>query len=311
MKKHIHCRDLMVHWLVCLVCVLSGINSHGGQPLSNWFTFSANLNGGYENTAFSESGHNAALVQWDSRAEIWLPPFNTNFSWGPYLRFAGIASTKNPTTSWFENAWLAAPGVGFQMYPFSFAQFRDPDSLVGKIFGPVRLFGEYNRQDYWGSANTWRPKEQIRAGMEYWRARSVNETSEPFWSEFWTGCYYQSANDFTSDYDTVVFANSLRVGARFPKRGTLSNISPYIVVDSSYTGHPTYYWENRFDVGAGIRFAPSSESFPEWTKLVELNRLVMFAEVVHRAYYYHSPASSVPNYEVQAGISCSLGPWYR
>ena len=231
--------------LLVAACAFAG-DSSTDLSISRWLTISGNFDGGYRKTQFFTNNHNAAVGQWDTRLEMWLPPFREEFSFGPYLRFAGIAASRDPA---WENALLAGPGGGFQVYPFSLAQFRKPDSFVGKLLGPLRLYGEYNRLDYLGRENSWRPDEQIRAGAEYWRARHVNETSWPWWTEFWTGLQWQSANEFDRHYDSVVFANAFRAGARIPKAGFLSAITPYAALESSLTENKTYHWENRLLFG--------------------------------------------------------------
>jgi len=298
-----------------VILCLSGLDSMaqsaiplGFEPFDPYVTLSGNFDFGYQKTQFYTPHQDAVVGDWDTRLEVWLPPFRTNFSWGPYLRFAGIDSSKGPTSSWFDDAFLAEPGAGFQLYPCSLPYFRKTNTTIGDIFGPLRFFWEYNRVDYWGAANTWRPTEQIRAGIDYWRAHHVNDTTETFWSEIWTGLYYQSSNDFSDHYDTLVFANSVRIGTRVPKRGFLSRLSTYAVLESSFTGHPAYYWENRLLLGAGLRFAP-----PLWPEHKPwFNRMVMFAEYLNTpTYYYRSPSVSVPHYDVQAGLSFSIGEWYQ
>jgi hypothetical protein len=281
--------------------------SNSTLGFDDWLTFSGNFDAGYRQTQFFEPHHDAAVGQWDSRAELWLPPFRTNLSWGPYVRVAGIVASRSPA---WENAWLAGPGLGFQAYPFSFPQFREGDSLLGKMFGPLRLFGEYNWQDYWGSENTWRPDHQVRVGAEYWKALNVNDYFSPWWLETWSGLYWQSANEFDPHYDTLVFANALRAGMRARDRGFLSAFSPYAAVESSLTGNDSYYWENRLLVGGGLRLAPSLLFLPkEWEWL---NRFVIYAEYLHTAAYYRQSApSSVPDYDVRAGVSFSIGEWYH
>jgi hypothetical protein len=59
-------------------------------------------------------------------------------------------------------------GVGMQVYLFSARRFQTPESKVGKVLGPLRIFAEYNRTHYWGNTNVWRPHRQTRAGFEYW-----------------------------------------------------------------------------------------------------------------------------------------------
>jgi hypothetical protein len=283
--------------------------AQSGQTLGfdDWLTLSGNFDVGYRKTQFFESEHNAAVGQWDSRAELWLPPFRDGFSWGPYLRIAGIAASKDPA---WENGWLAVPGGGFQLYPLSSPSFRKPGSKVGKILGPLRLFGEYNRLDYWGSENDWRPHEQWRAGLEYWRALHVNEIQPFWWTEIWGGLQYLSANEFSQHYSAWLFAYSIRAGVRVPYARLWSALSPYIAVESSLTDNAQYYWENRLGVGGGIRFSPPLGWLPREKRWV--SRFVVYAEYVFAAAYYRAAAPpSVPDYDVRVGASFSLGEWYR
>lgn len=309
-------RSCALHCIILVMAILDGACSWSRADeakalgLDPYATVAGDFDLGYQKTQFYVPHQNAFVGDWDSRVELWFPPFRTNFSWGPYVRLAGIDSSKNTRSNWFDNAWLAEPGGGLQLYPFSLTYFRETNTSLGDILGPVRFFGEYNRVDYWGSANTWRPTRQIRAGFDYWRARNVNDTDEPFWNEVWTGCYWQSSNDFTNRYDSLVLANSIRIGGRLPGRGLLSMISPYVALESSFTAHPTYYWENRLLLGGGVRFTPPFQNMPDGMRW--LNRAVGFAEYLNTVtYYYGSPTASVPRYDVVAGISFSIGDWYH
>lgn len=107
------------------------------KPLTvgDWITISADLNGGYRKTQFTTPDFNTGVFQWDTRAELWLPPFREQRRFGPYVRLAGIVGTQ--PDSW-QNAWLGGPGLGVQAYP-----------LKG-ILGPTRAFVEYNFTHYWG-----------------------------------------------------------------------------------------------------------------------------------------------------------------
>jgi hypothetical protein len=162
-------------------CVLSFAQPHCAAQVSapsglgDWLAFAANSpDAGYRQTQFFKSHYNVGLVEWDSRVEVWLPPSRRGFSWGPYVRFAGIAASE---TAAFPNALLSAPGGGVQIYPLSFHRFRSATSEIGKVFGPLRFFAEYNRVHYYGTDNSWRPKTQTRVGFEYWKAVNVNDTS--------------------------------------------------------------------------------------------------------------------------------------
>jgi len=274
-------------------------------------TFPANLDGGWRKTQFFAPDYNTAVGQWDSRIEGWLPPRKA-FSYGPYLRVAGIAGSQDDA---WQNGWLAAPGLGIQAFPFSTSNFRTGTSPVGAWFGPLRAFGEYNFVNYWGSTNTWRPRQQVRSGFDYWKAIGVNELSRPWWTEIWNGLYWQSSNEFTDRYDSVVFANSMRVGARYPNHGPLSAVTPYAVLQSSLTkyhhGGPAtdFYWENGLVGGGGLRVTPSLHSQPNSSGIT---RFVIYAEYLNTATYYGPTApASVPRYDVHAGVSFSVGNWYQ
>ncbi len=274
--------------------------------LTDWFTVSANLDSAYRNTNFDSSGHHTVLSQGDSRLEFWMPRGRDEFSWGPYVRFAGLTSDRSPA---WENAWLAQPGYGINVYPFSAADFRKANEKSAKVLGPLRLFGEYNRQDYWGSENIWRPNEQVRAGADYWKQHNVNDPTKPKWSEIWTGLIWQSTNEFDKDYNTLLFGNSVRIGLRKPDSGILSVLTPYLAIESSLSENRAYYWENRLLIGGGIRFAPPLNFLP---KDQQLTRFAIFAEYLGAvAYYRDSALSSVPNYDFRVGISLSIGEWFR
>ncbi len=313
--------------------------------VGKWLTFAANFpEAGFRRTDFFIPHYNTRVFQWDSRVELWLPPFRDKFSWGPYIRLSGIAGLKNiqslETAGYqsqvFPNAWLGGPGVGLQIYPLSSRRFQKPNSRVGKVFGPLRFFAEYNRTDYWGAKNQWRPHQQTRIGFEYWKAVNVNEPRKYWWLEIWNGLYWQSSNEFTPRYDTVIFANALRSGVRKPNAGAMSTITPYFAIESSRTKYDRtvpqhcvfsvsqsnlppnpnpnpcdFYWENHLLVGGGLRFAPSLKKL-KYENRTWLNRFVVYGEYLNTAAYYGPTApASVPRFDVRVGVSASIGHWYK
>ena len=300
-----------VYFLIMLASIWS-LPLLAKDYFDGWLGFAGNFDVAYRKTQFFESEHNVAVGIWDSRIELWLPPHKkdeSGLSWGPYFRMAGISSSSKEA---WENGWLALPGIGFQVYPFSLAQFRKDDSLVGKVFGPLRLMFEYNWLNYWGSENSWRPTHQIRTGAEYWRTHNVNKLDEFWWGEIWGGLHWVSANEFDPNYDSLTFAASIRSGLRLPiaatKNDLISMVSPYVALESSVNKNSTYYWENRLLIGGGLRLTPPLEEMgmPKW-----FNRLVVYAEYDHVVAYYQDTAYSiVPNYDVRVGVNFSLGDWY-
>ncbi len=291
----------------------AGAQAASPVEMGDTFTFPANLDGGYAKTQFYAPAYDTGVVQWDSRIEYWLPPGRSKFSFGPYIRIAGIAGSQSDA---WQNEWIAAPGAGLQMFPFSAAPFRGVHNLVGAILGPLRAFGEYNFVDYWGAANVWRPRNQARAGFDYWKAVHVNDPSKAWWTEIWNGLYWQSSNEFTDRYDSVIFANSVRLGVRAPRRGVRSALTPYLLAQSSHTkydyaGQTTdFYWENSLIGGGGVRVAPTLHVDPENSRGV--TRLVIYGEYLDTALYYGPIAPpTVPRYDIRAGVSLSIGDWFK
>jgi hypothetical protein len=288
-----------------------------------WFTVSSNLDGGYRETQFFMRHYDTGVFQWDSRIELWLTPSQQNRRWGPYLRVAGIAGSQ--PNAW-QNGWLGGPGFGIQLYPFS------------NFLGPVRAFAEYNFTHYWGEDSpgqgmAWRPRNQARAGFDYWKAVNVNDTGHYWWGELWNGLYWQSANEFTDRYDSVIFANSVRAGIRKPKSGAISTITPYVVLQSSLSKYRRagtvgcflkpdqnsrdpqnpcdFFWENGLVVGGGLRFAPRLGKLAS-AKKGWLTRFVIYGEYLNTATYYGpTPPSSFPRFDVRVGVSANIGDWYK
>ena len=291
--------------------------------VGSWVTLSSNLDGGYRRTQFFTPHYNTGVLQWDNRIELWLPPFHEQHRWGPYVRVAGIAGSK--PDSW-QNAWLGGPGFGGQIYP-----------LAG-FLGPTRIFAEYNFTHYWGEdfpgqGTSWRPKNQARAGFDYWKAVNVNSPDKDWWMELWNGLYWQSGNEFTDRYDSVLFANSGRFGIRKANNHSLSTITPYVTMQSSlskyrHTGtkgcflvpdqnsrdpqNPCdFFWENRLIAGGGLRFAPSLHRLED-RHMRGLTRLVFYGEYLNTATYYGPDApSSFPRLDVLVGVSANIGNWYK
>ena len=207
-------------------------------------------------------------------------------------------------------------GAGLQIFPFSAPRYRDEHSAVGAWLGPLRAFGEYNFNDYWGSSNTWRPRNQVLAGFDYWKAAHVNDIAHAWWTEIWNGLYWQSSNEFTDRYDSIVFANSVRLGARAPNRGMLSALTPYLLAQSSRTkynkpGQTTdFYWENSFIGGGGLRVTPSLHAGPEGSR--GITRFVIYGEYLNTAVYYGPVAPpTVPRYDIRVGVGVSIADWFK
>jgi hypothetical protein len=309
--------------LVGQICF--GQEKSSSLDFGKWLSASASIDGGYRKTQFFLPDYNTGVVQWDSRFDVWLPPFQNKHRGGTYLRLAGIAGTK--PNAW-QNGWLAEPGFGLQLYP-----------LTWRFLGPLRIFGEYNFTRYWGhdspnQPSFWRPRNQVRAGFDYWNAINVNAPDQPWWVEVWTGLYWQSTNEFYYRYDSPLFANSVRFGLRKTKSGAISNFTPYLVVQSSRSkfdyagGFPRckltpdrnsrdpanpcdFFWENRLVGGGGLRFAPSLGKLNVENK-GWLSRFVFYVEYLDTATYYGPTApASFPRYDVLVGVSANVGAWYK
>jgi hypothetical protein len=184
-------------------------------------------------------------------------------------------------------------------------------------------------KDFPGQGTSWRPKNQAIAGFDYWKAVNVNSLDKGGWMELWNGLYWQSANNFTDRYDSVLFANSGRFGIRKANSHILSAIGPYLTVQSSISKYRRlgtkgcflvpdqnsrdpqnpcdFFWENGLLLGGGMRVAPSLSKSNR-----VLTRLVFYGEYVNTATYYGPVApSSFPRYDILVGISANIGNWYK
>ncbi len=282
--------------------------SNKRYSLNDIFTISANMDSSYRTTNFIEEKRNTIISFIDNRFELWFPPFKRTFSWGPYLRLSVISSNHKHVA---ENAWLAKPGIGFQLYPFSYFTKKNwaIKTLLEQL-GPLRLFVEYNKIDYWGKNNQWRPDEQTRFGFDYYREINVNKITKAWWLETFHMLTWSSANEFDSDYDSLLFANSIRMGIRIPGLSLLSIFTPYFILESSLSENSSYHWENKLQGGGGIRLTPDLRFMPKF--LCWIKRFVIYTEYIDVFTYYHSsPKSNIPSYDFRCGISISIGDFYK
>ena len=274
--------------------------------IGDWLTFSANIDISNRNTQFYQSKHDTTLTQWDSRVELWLPPGPDEFSWGPYIRWSRAQST---TEYEWENSWSARPGYGLQMYPFSSKESRESDNKLVQWLGPLHAFIEKSKVRYKGVEHSWRPDYQLRAGVDYWKETNVHNLQESWWSEIWNGLVWYSTNGWDEDYNSLIFANSLRLGIREPNADLLSMFSPYVLAESSLSENSEYFWENRLILGGGVRFSLSKHKLPEGFEW--LDRFVIYAEYLEVADYYRSSAtSSTPDHDFRFGINIVIGDYW-
>jgi len=277
----------------------------GAIEIAKNLTFSGNFDFGHRETQFFEADHNATVGQWDVRLEYWMPFGEPKSSFGPFANVSGIKASKNQP---WENAWQALPAAGLQLYPFSFQSLRDTTGWLGEALGQLRIYGQVGRQKFWGPENAWRPKQQSRYGLEYWRAMHVND-AELWWGELWGSWWRQESNEFTDSYRTWILAAAVRTGLRVPHSGWLSAATPYVVAETSSTRNYSYYWENRLTLGGGLRITPlirRTHTGSQW-----LNRFVIYGEYVKAEKYFRAlPPPSLPDHDVRFGVSFSLGAWY-
>src|SRR5260370_23484647 len=105
-RNNIICICAAIAAAACWLAILPNARAQEVSSLGvgNWLTFTANIpEAGYRKTDFFNPHYNTGVFWWDSRMEFWLPPFRDKFSWGPYVKLAGIAESQ---TAAYPNAWL-------------------------------------------------------------------------------------------------------------------------------------------------------------------------------------------------------------
>ena len=274
----------------------------GGFGIPEWLTLTANVDAGFRRAQFFEPAHDVGVLQWDGRVELW--PLPRAAWWGPYARFAGIASSRDEA---WENGWLSRPGLGLHVYPLGAATSRH--AAWAKLLGPLRLFAEHNVVRYWGYDNEWRPRRQTRAGVDYWKAMHSNDLTRSWWLETWNGLFWQSSNEFSSQYRTLLAASSVRAGVRHTA-SKASSLTPYVAVETSRTKNRAYYWENRLMVGGGLRLTPPLNVVAQGRPW--LTRFVFYAEFAAVARHYGDGAPrEIPRTDVRMGVALDTGRWFK
>jgi hypothetical protein len=299
---------LLIFFLIQLITYTKGttlLNAETEKPKKSPISSTAFGEASYRETQFYEEDYSTFYTLFDSRLEYWLPLGRASFSWGPYIRLAWVSSSEGEA---FANVYNALPGGGFHIYPFSYSNNEDSKSLLVNILGPLRILAEYNRVEYKGSENEWRPDSQIRAGVEYWRSYGVNNLFSAMWYETWLGAIWHSTNEFDDEYDTLILSGVFKIGIRIPEKTIISQLTPYGSAEAIKTKNEEYYWENKVVVGGGLRWSPPQR----WIDYFFLQRFVLFVEYLYTINYLEEDApSSVPDDDFRVGISFSFGEWFR
>jgi len=270
--------------------------------------YSGYVDESFRQTQFFVRNFDNNFFLFDTRLEL-LP--KDGLIWGPYGRFAGNISghddSGNPNAG-FESVLNSEPGGGIELFPFSAPMFKSGKlAALGRIFGPLRLFGEYNHVDYtiFGAQNDFRPNRQVRAGFDYFAAYNVNDDRNWWWLEPYSSVIYQSTNEFTAGYDGTILGTALRAGVRVPDEGVYSWFTPYLAEESSITSHPGFAFENYCHLGGGVRIAPPLDNLPP--ELKWMNRFIIYGEYLDRVNNYRGEAPGTPNYEWRVGIDIAFG----
>lgn len=97
----------------------------------------------------------------------------------------------------------------------------------------MRVLAEFNRCDYPGREDAWRPEAQVRFGVDYFR-QSRYTAGRP-WYDLYFQIAWRSSNEFDPDYNAILFGVAIR-GSPIVRY----SLSPYFAIESGLSGRGSY-----------------------------------------------------------------------
>lgn len=277
----------------------------------------------YRDTNFTHGGYNTINGWWETkfilRVKESIPKQYRFLMFEPYGKFTLAASGKS--YAWENNLVY---GLGLEN---RFLSTWDGDPMpLKELASRLRLYFEYlGMTSIKDQPDPWVPLNDVRLGVDLWKEWNVppdplDYKGDPLWGELWFNLGWRKTNFNLPDYKTYNNGLMARLGLRHDKplcltdSGVQALLLPYVMVETGFTGKD-YFWENRLNAGAGLRFMftlPMSNSSRDLCadpkKLAESKLIIMrlYAEGLHTVTHYRStPDPGTPENDFRVGINFS------
>lgn len=277
----------------------------------------------YRDTNFSRGGYNTITGWWETRfilrTKEKISPEYRFLMFEPYGKFTLALSGKS--SAWENNLVY---GLGLEnRFLSTWNTDRNP---CKELASRLRFYFEYlGMTPIKDQPDPWVPVNDLRVGVDLWKEWNIPPDpkvykDDPLWGELWFILGWRKTNFNLSDYKTYNNGLMGRLGLRHDKplclteSGVQALLLPYIMVETGYTGKD-YFWENRLNVGGGLRFMftlptsnPSGDLCVNPKKLSESKPIIMrlYAEGLHTLTHYRGiPDPGTPENDFRIGINFS------
>lgn len=275
--------------LVLLIAFLLAVPSFGQlRPFSELWNHLS-----YYDTNLERKGFGSILGRFEGKFGVGL--FNMP------LQVYGLYYAAGSQDSSYWNNYLYS-GAGVRYRPFSgYRSSGWHDEWVPNL----KIFAESLSSSYFKDAasaeSSGLSTSDVRFGFDLWQEWNLENPSENYlWGELWSNLSYRTTNFGWETFENYIFYYQQKIG-RHLGRG----IEVYVRGDVVVSGKEgaSYYFLNKADYGAGIRFEP----WRRWSTADNLFRkFKMFIEVLGLTYLKDQPANPVTS-DVRFGVDFSYG----
>ncbi len=232
-------------------------------------------------TKFNEKDFDSVAGYAESKFAIENVPYLKNIKIEPYIKMRVNTSGKR-----FPRGDAFIYGAGIQR---------------GMLMDGLRFYAEvlaieHIKED---SESSWSKDKDWRVGLDLWKTFGLHDLSF-FWGEIWFNIGYIDTNFYIKDYQTLIFQSSEKIGIKLLS----SWIMPYIPVEMSVNEH-SFFWENYFRSGGGLRIMPWTLSENKWLKNVKI--YAEYLDTVHT--FKDDIPGDKPHDDFRIGIQMSFDWW--
>ena len=161
----------------------------------------------------------------------------------------------------------------------------------------------------------------FRVGLSFWEEWNIPPnklTKSVLWGETWFDLSYRTGNFSDTSKQTYFGGLMSRLGLQMNnlfsdaepelKDGLSLFVLPYVVLDTALTGND-YYWENRINLGAGLRLMPvfswaDSQGADQHKNSIIIRCYVEYLNTL--GHWRGNPEPGVPDHDIRVGVNFSF-----
>ncbi len=293
-----------------------GINPRrfwGKYPEEDWYLYQSVGESTYRNTNLDSRSFNAQVGFFNNRIVIRGLKF-LGSSIDPY-----IEATVRGETNGRAFASTVDFAAGIEYRPFRLNK-KLAESVWTDWIRNFRTYVVYERREPIKDIILFSRDHDVEAGFDFFKEWGIDMPKEGnpdtwLWGELFMNNRFRKTDFSTDDdFDAFIFNNAGKIGFKWPRIPLPKNpindelvFMPYCMFDQVANSGHSFFFENRYFIGAGMRIMPfRSYRFlnSQW-----LFRLKIFGEYIAYGgaqYTKAEPPSSVPDRDYRVGVNISL-----